>query len=238
MCPVSSTTVACSTTSCTCFLKTNRPWSSELGDCGEIDPGVASGSCAVTGAAVVLGGRPIGSSYPGGGVAGFCCCGWVFWAKPGAARAPATIRAMVLTTERRKQILPDNMDTPPAALRCQLRATRRISYFLQPAGICRNTGAPSASSATVNNVELVKKAFIFRGINWKTLHEPVLDSFNQVIYSQRYGSLASSVLVDSAKSKTGPELVEFLRRWKVLRILIADDHEVAPRGRRAVLWSD
>src|ERR1043165_5991305 len=95
----------------------------------------------------------------------------------------------------------------------------------------------TASSATVNNVELVKKAFIFRGINWKTLHEPVLDSFNQVIYSQRYGSLASSVLVDSAKSKTGPELVEFLRRWKVLRILIADDHEVARRGIRAVLES-
>jgi len=97
--------------------------------------------------------------------------------------------------------------------------------------------APHCEAATVNNVELVKKTFIFRGTNRKTLHERVLDSFNQVTYSQRYGSLASSVLVDSAKSKTGPELVEFLRRWKVLRILIADDHEVARRGIRAVLES-
>jgi DNA-binding NarL/FixJ family response regulator len=83
----------------------------------------------------------------------------------------------------------------------------------------------------------VTKTFIFGGTGRKTLHELGLDSFNQVIYLQRYGSLASSVLVDSAKSKTGPELVEFLRRWKVLRILIADDHEVARRGIRAVLES-
>src|ERR1051325_8167006 len=67
----------------------------------------------------------------------------------------------------------------------------------------RNSRKCGPNSVTVNNVERMKKTFIVRVADRKTLHEPVLGSFNQVIYLQRNGSLANGVLVDSAKSKTG-----------------------------------
>src|SRR5947209_14921874 len=83
--PVSSVTVACSTTSCTCFLKTNLPCSSEPG-AAVIDglvPWAAPGCCLVGSIAGcctdsggdVRGGRAIGFSEPGGGTDS--CCGVV-----------------------------------------------------------------------------------------------------------------------------------------------------------------
>src|ERR1700751_1916160 len=95
--PVSSTTVACSTTSCTCFLKTNRPCSSlgaglmagpdSLPREGSVEG--ASDCCAEGGGGDVRGGSAMGFSEPGGGAELSCGEPWL-WSNAEGDRAAST----------------------------------------------------------------------------------------------------------------------------------------------------